>query len=82
MLNACCNGGACRAVPKYLEWLLNAGQKPFDALVRASPLIEEGLHRLVEDFGAEQRTYFSVLAAIANGYTSRAHASKIIWIWA
>lgn len=71
----CLSGG----IQKYLEWLLNAGQKPFDTLICASsPLIEEGLHRLVEDFGAEQRTYFSVLAAIANGYTSRARIENYL----
>lgn len=71
----CLSGG----IPKYLEWLLNAGQKPFDALISASsPLIEEGLHRLVEDFGSEQRTYFSVLAAIASGYTSRARIENYL----
>lgn len=44
----------------------------------SSPLIEEGLHRLVEDFGSEHRTYFDVLAAIAQGHTSRARIENFL----
>jgi|AntRauTorcE11897_2_1112592.scaffolds.fasta_scaffold01361_9 AAA+ ATPase superfamily predicted ATPase len=71
----CLSGG----IPKYLEWLLNAGEQPFEKLITtSSPLIEEGLHRLVEDFGSEHRAYFSVLAAIAKGYTSRARIENYL----
>lgn len=64
----CLSGG----IPKYLEWLAQAGEHPFDALISASsPLIEEGTHRLIEDFGSEHRAYFDVLAAISQGYTAR-----------
>lgn len=71
-------------IPKYLEWLSNASKNHlndisstelklvFDKLISSSsPLIKEGVHRLVEDFGSEHRTYFDVLGAIANGYTAR-----------
>mgnify|MGYP001331200183 CR=1 FL=1 len=71
----CLSGG----IPKYLEWLLSAGKNPFKKLISASsPLIEEGLHRLVEDFGSEHRVYFSVLSAIASGYTSRARIENYL----
>ena len=71
----CLSGG----IPKYLEWLLNAGEAPFEKLISASsPLIEEGLHRLVEDFGSEHRAYFSILAAIAKGHTSRARIESYL----
>lgn len=71
----CLSGG----IPKYLEWLLSAGDDPFKKLISASsPLIEEGLHRLVEDFGSEHRVYFSVLSAIASGYTSRARIESYL----
>ena len=66
-------------IPKYLEWLLNAGETPFEKLISASsPLIEEGLHRLVEDFGSEHRAYFSIRAAIAKGHTSRARIESYL----
>ncbi len=64
----CLSGG----IPKYLEWLNNASSSPFDTLIsNGSPLIKEGMHRLVEDFGSEHRAYFDVLGAIASGYNSR-----------
>lgn len=70
----CLSGG----IPKYLEWLVNTPKASgsvdaiFNNLIsNSSPLIKEGVHRLVEDFGSEHRTYFDVLGAIANGYTSR-----------
>lgn len=64
----CLSGG----IPKYLEWLNNSGSAPLEKLIsNGSPLIKEGMHRLVEDFGSEHRAYFDVLGAIANGYNSR-----------
>ncbi len=73
----CLSGG----IPKYLEWLAKAGEHPFEQLISASsPLIEEGLHRLVEDFGSEHRSYFSILAAIASGHTSRARIESFTGI--
>lgn len=71
----CLSGG----IPKYLEWLLHAGEEPFEKLISASsPLIKEGLHRLVEDFGSEHRAYFSILAAIAKGHTSRSRIESYL----
>lgn len=64
----CLSGG----IPKYLEWLNNADAAVFEKLIsNGSPLIKEGMHRLVEDFGSEHRAYFDVLGAIASGYNSR-----------
>lgn len=58
-------------IPKYLEWLLDS-KNPLDTLLNDnSPLIKEGYHRLVEDFGEEHRTYFDILGAIASGYNSK-----------
>ena len=63
----CLSGG----IPKYLEWLLDS-KKPLDTLLNDnSPLIREGYHRLVEDFGEEHRTYFDILGAIASGYNTK-----------
>lgn len=71
----CLSGG----IPKYLEWLVQAGDDPFKRLISgSSPLIEEGLYRLVEDFGSEHRTYFDVLAAIAQGHTTRARIENFL----
>ncbi|MGO2090193.1 MAG: ATP-binding protein [Oceanisphaera sp.] len=71
----CLSGG----IPKYLEWLINADDSVFDELISdTSPLIKEGTHRLVEDFGAEHRVYFDVLGAIANGHTTRARIESYL----
>jgi len=64
----CLSGG----IPKYLEWLNNAANEPLSSLIsETSPLIKEGMHRLVEDFGSEHRAYFDILGAIASGYNTR-----------
>ncbi|MDP5131972.1 MAG: AAA family ATPase [Paraglaciecola sp.] len=64
----CLSGG----IPKYLEWLNNATTAPLINLIsETSPLIKEGMHRLVEDFGSEHRAYFDILGAIASGYNTR-----------
>ena len=66
-------------IPKYLEWLNNAKGHLFDALIsESSPLLKEGSHRLVEDFGSEHRAYFDVLGAIANGHTTRARIENYL----
>lgn len=83
----CLSGG----IPKYLEWLSNTDENAlinssstdvklvFDELISSgSPLIKEGVHRLVEDFGSEHRTYFDVLGAIANGYTARSRIENYL----
>lgn len=65
----CLSGG----IPKYLEWLNHAGNDVFAALIsESSPLMKEGTHRLVEDFGSEHRAFFDVLGAISVGHTTRA----------
>lgn len=61
-------------IPKYLEWLnrTEADQALWSQWINEHSLvIEEGKYRLVEEFGSEQNTYFSILACIANGKTSR-----------
>ena len=68
-------------VPKYLDWL---SRTVTDAdlwkqwLGEHSLVIEEGKYRLAEEFGGEQNTYFSILACIANGYTSRSQIESIL----
>lgn len=64
----CLSGG----IPKYLEWIIDAQPNILETLISDdSPLIKEGYHRLVEDFGEEHRTYFDILGAIASGYNTK-----------
>ncbi len=41
-------------------------------------MIEEGRYRLAEEFGAEQGTYFSILATLASGKTSRSELESVL----
>ncbi|TWX73071.1 hypothetical protein [Colwellia sp. C1TZA3] len=60
-------------IPKHLEWLKGASDDVFNSLLSEySPIIQEGVYRLVEDFGSDHRTYFSVLGGISKGNTTRA----------
>ncbi|MCE2570658.1 ATP-binding protein [Motilimonas eburnea] len=74
----CLSGG----IPKYLEWLTRFSAQSddlFEAVISEfSPLIKEGTHRLVEDFGSEHRVYFDILGAISKGHTSRAKIENFL----
>lgn len=73
----CLSGG----IPKYLEWLSHTNHQAsvFEyAISSSSPFMKEGLHRLVEDFGAEHPHYFDILSAIARGKTSRAEIMNFV----
>lgn len=68
-------------IPKYLEWLTQTdpGQDLWESLINEHSLIlEEGRYRLAEEFGAEQNTYFSILATIAAGKTSRSEIESVL----
>ena len=68
-------------VPKYLDWLSRTDNN-IDLwkqwLGEHSLVIEEGKYRLAEEFGGEQNTYFSILACIANGNTSRSQIESLL----
>ncbi|WP_217522607.1 ATP-binding protein [Vibrio metschnikovii] len=74
----CLSGG----IPKYLEWLTRFSAENddlFEAVISEfSPLIKEGTHRLVEDFGSEHRIYFDILGTISKGNTSRARIENFL----
>ncbi|WP_019274898.1 ATP-binding protein [Vibrio coralliilyticus] len=74
----CLSGG----IPKYLEWLTRFSAESddlFEAVISEfSPLIKEGTHRLVEDFGSAHRIYFDILGAISKGNTSRARIENFL----
>lgn len=64
----CVSGG----IPKYLEWLIDAGDQPWQSLISEHSLLtEEGKYRIWEDFGSDHLVYFSILSAIADGRTAR-----------
>ncbi|NQZ08421.1 MAG: hypothetical protein HRT35_14790 [Algicola sp.] len=44
-------------------------------------LVDEGRHRLVDDFSQKHRTYFDILGAIASGNNTKPQIESYIGIW-
>ena len=70
-------------VAKYVEMLIDAGAFTKDAMIdfiirEDSPFVDEGRAVLVDEFGKEYGTYFSILSAIATGRTARNEISQAI----
>ena len=70
-------------VPKYVEMLVDAGAYTRDAMIdfmvrEDSIFLDEGKSVLVDEFGKEYGTYFSILAAIATGRTTRNEISLAV----
>ena len=64
-------------VPWYVTLLLDKGKTNRDAMLAAlteenSPFINEGKNILIEEFGTDYVTYFSILTCIASGMKTRA----------
>lgn len=63
-------------VPWYVTLLLDKGKANRDAMLAAlteenSPFINEGKNILIEEFGTDYVTYFSILTCIASGMKTR-----------
>ena len=61
-------------VARYVEQLMDDGAVTCDKMMdsifrRDSPYLDEGMAVLVQEFGKEYGTYFSIMAAIASGRT-------------
>ena len=70
-------------VAKYVELLVDAGAFTFDAMLDTiiredSPFVDEGRSVLVDEFGRDYGTYFSILSAIATGRTTRNEISQAV----
>ena len=70
-------------VPRYQEILVKNKAFTKDAIIqlyfdRDSPFIEEGKTVLIEEFGKEYGTYFSILEMLAEGRTSRSEIESIL----
>ena len=64
-------------IPWYVTLLLDKGKTSKDAMLAAlteenSPFINEGKNILIEEFGTDYATYFSILTCIASGLKTRA----------
>ncbi|RZS95901.1 ATP-binding protein [Cecembia calidifontis] len=70
-------------VAKYLENMVNASAFNLDAMLNEifqsnSIMLEEGKHVLIEEFGKDYSTYFSILSLIASSKTSRPEIESIL----
>ncbi len=70
-------------VAKYVELLVDDNALTYDAMINSiispdSTFINEGRSILIEEFGKDYDTYFSILSAIASGKTRRSEIESII----
>ncbi|MCD8202802.1 MAG: AAA family ATPase [Prevotella sp.] len=70
-------------IPKYIELLCDNRQVTAETMLRftvsdMSPFIEEGRYLLINEFGRDYGTYFSILLAIAQGRVSQSEITAAI----
>ena len=70
-------------VPKYIQMFMDSGAYSKEAMIdlmisENSLFIMEGKNILVEEFGKEYATYFTILSAIARGENTRARIEAIV----
>ena len=70
-------------MPKYIDLLVVNSALSFDKIIdfiidTNSPFINEGKNLLIEEFGKEYGTYFSILELISNGKTGRSEIESIL----
>ena len=72
-------------LPKYIEILATNGALPYDDMLNFmlsehSPFLNEGRNLLIEEFGKEYGTYFSILELISCGKTARTEIESVLEI--
>lgn len=70
-------------VPKYIEYFIEKNIYSFDQMIEEifrenTILLDEGKNILIEEFGKEYTTYFSILTLIAASKTSRKEIESIL----
>jgi len=70
-------------IAKYIEIFVDNGALDFESMLdlvfrENSLFLEEGKHILIEEFGKEYTTYFTILGLIASSKTSRREIESII----
>lgn len=70
-------------VPKYVEQLVSAGAFNRRSMMECvlsegSFFVSEGREMLADELGNDSSTYYSILSAIAEGYTSRSDISSFV----
>ncbi|MBF0289291.1 MAG: ATP-binding protein [SAR324 cluster bacterium] len=70
-------------MPKYIDSLISNTKGSLENILEFmvseySPFLHEGRHVLIEEFGKEYGTYFSILELISRGKTSRSAIESIV----
>lgn len=70
-------------IPKYVELLCDNTKLSIEGMItfmvrENSPLIDEGKHLLVEEFGKDYATYFSILSAISGGINTQSEIESAL----
>jgi len=70
-------------VAKYVQLLIDGGaytrQTMIDLIIQEdSPFLQEGKNMLIEEFGKEYATYFTILSAIARGENTRGKIEAVV----
>ena len=70
-------------MPKYIDSLIESRAFSLDAILdfmieSSSPFIHEGKNLLIEEFGKEYGTYFSILELISSGKTARSEMESLL----
>lgn len=70
-------------VPKYVQLLMDNGAYTKKDMIyyiveEDSPFLQEGKNMLIEEFGKEYATYFSILSAIARGHNTRKKMESLV----
>ena len=70
-------------VAKYIELLVLYGAFEFETIINEiispfSLFLDEGKNRLIEEFGKDYHTYFSILSLIASSKTSKSEIESIL----
>lgn len=70
-------------VAKYVSLLIDAGAFTKDSMIdfvtqSDSPLLTEGKDMLIQEFGRDYSTYFSILQLVASGFTRQSEIDSII----
>jgi len=70
-------------VPKYVELFCDNGVLRMDEMIafmirENSPFIDEGKHLLIEEFGKNYGTYFSIISAISGGINTQPEIEAVL----
>lgn len=72
-------GGVAKYVQLFIDGGAHSKQEMTELMIKEdSPFLQEGKNMLIEEFGKEYATYFTILSAIARGENSRSKIETLV----